>query len=84
MKEKMIGKVTHYFAHVDAAVIALNDALKVGDRIHIKGHTSDFSQDVTSMQIEHTPVSEAKAGDQAGIKVTGKVHEHDDVYKIIE
>lgn len=83
MAEKEIGKIIHYFAHVGAAVIELYDALKVGDKIHIKGHTADFMQDVTSMQIEHAGVSEAKAADQVGIKIDQKVHQHDKVYKVI-
>jgi len=83
MEEKAIGKITHYFAHVAAAVIELSDTLKVGDRIHVKGHSEDFTQDVTSMQVDHAPVAEAKAGDQVGIKVAAKVHQNDVVYRIV-
>lgn len=83
MAEKEIGKITHYFAHVNAGIIELSDTLKVGDRIHIKGHTSDFMQTVTSMQIEHASITEAKNGDQVGIKLDQKVHQHDKVYKVI-
>ncbi len=50
MEEKLIGKVMHYFSHVGAGVIELSDSLKIGDKIHIKGHTSDFTQDVTSIR----------------------------------
>lgn len=82
MEEKMVGKVTHYFGKVSAAMIDLSDTLKVGDKIHIKGTSSDFVQDVTSMQVEHTVITEGKAGDKVGIGVTQKVHEHDVVYKI--
>lgn len=82
MEEREIGKVTHYFGHVSAAVIELSDMLRVGDKIHIKGHGYDFTQDIASMQVEHAPVNEAKKGDQVGIKVSQKVHEHDKVYKI--
>ena len=83
MADQEIGKVIHYFAHVGAGIIELSDNLKVGDRIRIKGHTSDVTQDVTSMQIEHAGVSEAKAADQVGIKIDQKVHQHDKVYKVI-
>lgn len=83
MAEKEIGKITHYFAHVNAGIIELSDTLKVGDRIHIKGHTSDFIQTVSSMQIEHAGITEAKAGDQVGIKLDQKVHQHDKVYKVM-
>ncbi|MCK4859307.1 MAG: hypothetical protein KAS87_01990 [Candidatus Omnitrophica bacterium] len=84
MEEKEIGSVVHYFGKVDVGIIALTDVLKVGDTIHIKGHTSDFTQSVDSMQIEYQNVQEAKSGDEAGIKVSQKVHEHDKVYKVIE
>lgn len=83
MEEREIGKVIHFFGHAGAGIIELKDDLKVGDKIHIKGHTSDFVQDVTSMQVEHTIISEAKAGDKVGIKVSQKVHQNDSVYKII-
>ena len=81
-EEKLVGKVTHYFGKVEAAVIALSDALKVGDTIHVKGKTADFTQPVSSMRIETTVINEAKAGDHVGIKVTQKVHENDSVFKI--
>jgi len=79
---KPIGKITHYFSHLNVGIIELSAPLKVGDRIHIKGHTSDFKQSVDSMQIEHKNVSEGKKGDAIGIKVARKVHVHDVVYKI--
>lgn len=82
MEEKVIGKVTHYFGKVSAGMLELSDALKVGDKIRIKGSSTDFTQDVTSMQVEHNDITEAKAGDKVGIKVDQKVHEHDMVYKI--
>lgn len=81
-EEKLIGKVTHYFGKVEVGVVALSDALKVGDTIHIKGKSADFTQPVSSMRIETTVVNEAKAGDQVGIKVAQKVHENDSVFKI--
>jgi len=83
MEEKLIGKISHYFGHISVGIIELSDELKVGDTVHIKGHTSDFSQVVASLQIEHQSVNEAKAGESAGTKVDQKVHEHDNVYKVI-
>ncbi|MFA5146029.1 MAG: hypothetical protein WC515_01415 [Candidatus Omnitrophota bacterium] len=80
--EKEIGKVAHYFGKVGVGIIALSDGLKIGDRVHIKGQTADFFEDVSSMQIEHVVVTEAKAGESAGIKVSQKVHEGDRVYKV--
>lgn len=84
MTEKEIGTITHYFGHVSVGIIALKDTLKVGDKVRIKGHTTDFGQDVSSMQIEHAVVSEAKPGDNVGIKVSQKVHQNDKVYKVID
>jgi len=83
MQEKEIGKITHYYGHISVGIVELSDTLKVGDNIHIKGHSSDFNQVVDSIQIEHQNVSEAKAGDVVGIKVVQKVHPHDKVYKVI-
>jgi len=83
MQEKEIGKITHYYSHLSVAIIELSDALKVGESIHIKGHSSDFTQSVDSMQIEHAEVSEAKTADAVGIKVLQKVHPHDKVFKVI-
>lgn len=82
MAEKEIGAITHYFGHVNVGIIRLSDSLKVGDKIRIKGHVSDLVEDVSSMQIEHVTVNEAKAGDDVGVKVSQKVHEHDKVYKV--
>ena len=82
MPEVEIGKVTHYYGHISVAIVQLQDALKVGDSIHLKGHTSDFTQVISSMQIEHKDVSEGKAGDAMGIKVDQKVHPNDKVFKV--
>ncbi|OGX40955.1 MAG: hypothetical protein A2984_01795 [Omnitrophica WOR_2 bacterium RIFCSPLOWO2_01_FULL_41_12] len=82
MEEKEIGKITHYYSHISVGIIELSDALKVGESIHIKGHSSDFTQSIDSMQIEHASVPEAKSGDVIGIRVSQKVHPHDKVYKV--
>ena len=83
MEEKEIGKITHYYGNINVGIIELSDTLKVGETIHIKGHSSDFNQLVDSMQIEHASVPEAKAKDVIGIKVSQKVHPNDKVYKVI-
>ena len=83
-KEKLIGKVTHYFNKISVAVVELEDTLKVGDVIHIKGATTDFTQEVESMQIEHKNVDTAKKGQAIGLKVSQPVRENDNVYKVIE
>lgn len=84
MKEEEAGKIIHYFGHISVAAIHLSRPLKVGDTIHIKGHTSDFTQEVDSMQIEKDTIEEAKAGDDIGIKVKEHAREHDIVYKVTE
>lgn len=83
MQEKEIGTVTHYFGHINVIIIQLQDTLKIGDTIRVKGHTSDFTQKVDSMQIEHVSVTEAKSADAVGIKVEQKSHPKDKVFKII-
>ena len=84
MEKKEIGKISHYFGGPKVAAIVLTDTLRVGDRIAIQGHTTDFEMVVGSMQIEHDKIEEAKKGDNVGIKVPERVREHDVVYKIIE
>ncbi len=79
---KEIGKVSSYFSHVSVAAIKLSGKLKVGDKIHIKGHTTDFEIPVKSMQIERKDVKEAKKGDHIGIKVPEKVRPNDQVFLV--
>jgi translation elongation factor EF-1alpha len=82
MPEEEIGRITHYFNHIGVAAIELTGNLAVGDTIHVKGHTSDWTQNIDSMQIEHTSVDSAGPGDSVGIKVDSHAHEHDVVYKV--
>jgi selenocysteine-specific translation elongation factor len=82
MAEKLIGKVNHWFGRIGVAGIALTDKLAVGDRIHVLGHTTDFEQEVTSMQIMHQDVNEAGTGDEVGIKVQFRARSGDRVYKV--
>jgi len=82
MAEERIGVVSDYFAHVNVAGIELSGPLRVGDRIHIKGHTTDFEQVVESMQIEHEQVEEAKIGDAVGIKLNDRCRHGDEVFKV--
>ena len=77
---KEVGKVSSYFSHVGVAAIKLSGKLKVGDKIHIKGQTTDFEIPVKSMQIERKDVKEAKKGDHIGIKVPEKVRPSDRVF----
>jgi len=83
--EKLIGTITHYFGKIGVAVLELtNDELNVGETIHIKGKTTDFTQTVNSMQIEHNTIEKVKKGDDVGLKVDQPVHEKDEVYKVME
>ena len=82
MEEKQVGSVDHFFGNISVSMIKLTDALKVGDKIRIKGKTSDFTQDVSSMQIDRVPAQEGKAGDVISLKVDQKVRPGDTVYKV--
>lgn len=82
MAEKEVGKVSDFFAHVVVAGVDVTGSLKVGDKIHIKGHTTDIEMDVASMQIDNNNVTEAKKGDSVGIKVPDRVRPGDTVYKV--
>ena len=84
MPEVEIGKVSDFFARPVVAGIQLTATLKVGDRIHIAGHTTDMELTVESMQIENVNVTEAKAGDAVGVKVDDRVRRGDTVYKVTD
>ena len=84
MPEEEIGKVSDFFAHPVVAGIELTGTLKVGDQIHIKGHTTDLEFTISSMQINNVNVNEAKAGDAIGVKVSDRVRRGDIVYKVID
>ena len=82
--EEEIGRVRDFFARISVAGIDLTGKLKVGDTIHIHGHTTDITQVVDSMQIEHENVQEAGPGDSVGIKVVDRCRGGDHVYKVVE
>ena len=84
MAEEAVGTVEDFFAHPVVAGIVLAGTLKVGDKIRIKGHTTDIEMEVGSMQIDNANVTEAGPGDSIGIKVTDRVRPGDHVYKITE
>ena len=79
---KLIGTVTHYFPHVQAAVIKLKGPLAMGDTVKIKGYTSDLTQAVTSMQIDRVVIANAKKGDEIGLQVSSRVRQGDKTYKL--
>ena len=84
MSGTQIGEITHYFDHINVAALMLTEPLRVGDTVHILGHSTDFQQKVTSLQIEHQAVEEAKPGDDVGMRVIQKVHAHDKVFKLTD
>jgi hypothetical protein len=76
-----IGSVSHYFGHLSVAAITLKAPLSVGDRIHIRGHTTNVVQDVDSMEVDHKKVERAMPGDDAAIHVADHVREHDQIFR---
>jgi putative protease len=82
MEEKKVGEIIKYFGKIGVAAIRLGEgSLKVGDTIHVVGHTTDLTQTIESMQVENARVQEAGPGAEVGTKVKGRVREHDTVYK---
>ena len=79
---KVIGLITHYFPHVQAAVIKLKGPLSMGETVKVKGHTTDFTQTISSMQIDRVDISNAKKGDEIGLQVISRVRQGDKVYKL--
>ena len=84
MTETYVGKVAHWFGGIQVAGIELTDGgVRVGDTIHVIGHTSDFTQKVNSIQIDRAPVQSAKVGEEVGIQVIEQARENDDVYRVL-
>lgn len=79
--ETIIGEITHYFPHVRAAVVKLKTPLEAGATIRIKGHTTDFTQKITSIQIDRVPVMKAAKGQEVGVQVNSRVRRKDTVFK---
>ena len=79
-----VGEVTHYFTRIGVAVVDVTAPVKIGDRIAIKGMTTNFEQTVESMQIEMEDIKEAKPGDDIGMKVVDRVRKGDIVYRLVE
>ena len=84
MPEVAIGTVSDFFARPVVAGINLTGTLKLGDKIHIAGHTTNVEMVVDSMQIDNVNVTQAKAGDSVGIKVSDRVRRGDTVYKVTD
>jgi len=82
--EQRIGVVTHYYSHLSVMAMQLEPGttLRVGDVIHIRGHTTDFTQKVESLEVNHAPVTEVGTNDDFGLKVVEHAREYDIVYKV--
>lgn len=78
----LLGRVEDFFAHINVIALTLKAPLRVGDMIHVKGHTTDFKEAVTSMQIDHGPIEAAGKGDAVGIKIAGVARKRDWVFKV--
>jgi putative protease len=84
MAEQLIGAVTHYFHGPSVAVVRMTEGeLSVGDEVHFLGHTSDFTERITSMEVDHKKVESARAGQEIAIKVIERAREHDQVFKVV-
>ena len=83
MSEQLIGTVTHYFDEPHVAVVRVTEGkLAVGDQLHFMGHTTDFTEKLSSMEVDHHKVEEAKAGDEVAIQVVERARRHDKVFKV--
>ena len=85
MEKALIGHVVSYFAKIGVAAIEIESGeIKVGDTLYFSGHTTDFEQQIGSIQIDRNPVESARVGDSVGIKVKERVRDGDEVYKITD
>jgi putative protease len=76
-----IGRVTHYFGHLSVAAVSLKEPLAVGEKIHVRGHTTDLVQEVGSMEVEHAAVNQAGPGDDVAVRVDEHVRDHDLIFR---
>jgi putative protease len=82
MAQKKVAEITHYFGHLGVAVFKVSSEIKVGDKVKIKGHTTDYEQDIKEMQLDHKSLESAKKGQEVGVKVSEHVREGDEVFLI--
>ncbi|KKR89223.1 MAG: hypothetical protein UU85_C0004G0064 [Candidatus Wolfebacteria bacterium GW2011_GWA2_42_10] len=80
--EKPIGEITHYYGHLGVAIAKFNQAVKIGETVHLKGAHTDFTQTIESIQYDHKDIESAKKGQEVGIKVGEKVREGDKIYAV--
>jgi len=83
MPEQLIGTVVHFFKGPSVAVVRITDGeLAVGDRVRFHGHTTEFTEQVTSMEVNHQKVQQAKPGDEVAIQVADRARQHDQAFKV--
>ena len=82
MEETLVGTISHFFAHPQVAALTLEGDLSVGDVVRFRGHTTDFEQKISSMQIDHESVEQAASGADVGIKVVERVRRGDSVFRV--
>ena len=83
MPEQLVGTVVHYFKGPSVAVVRLTEGeLAVGDQVRFHGHTTDFTEQIVSMEVNHQKVERARAGEEVAIKVTDRTRQHDQVSKV--
>ena len=83
MPEQLVGTVTHFFKGPSVAIVRLAEGeLVVGDQVRFHGHTTEFTEQIGSMQLNHQPVERAKAGDEVAIKITDRARPNDQVFKV--
>jgi putative protease len=82
MAEELVGTITHYFSKPEVGVVKLTAEIKLGDVLHFRGHTTDFEQEIASMQVDHGAVETAAAGSEVALKLTARVRKHDEVFKV--
>jgi putative protease len=84
MSEQLVGSVTHFFNGPSVAVVKVTEGhIDVGDRLHFVGHTTDFTETVSSMEVEHKKVEHAEAGDEIAIQVIDRARQHDQVFRLV-
>jgi len=84
MADRQIGEITHCYDKISVGVLALTDTIRLGDTIHILGHTTDFQQQVVSLQVDHKEVETAGPGDDVALKVDERVREGDKVFRVLD
>ncbi len=83
MPEQLVGTVVHYFKGPSVAIVRLAEGeLAVGDQVRFHGHTTDFTEQIASMEVNHQKVERARAGEEVAIQVTDRARQHDQVLKV--